>query len=455
MNDISRRLFVTGSSLGVVTALAGCGGGNDTATTTTGQRVGKPPSVRFPRTVVHRHEDGTIVADSGDEVVANGSDAATVINAAIDSLPSDRKWREWVSVNGDFTIHSPISYGSYTGLNLEGSRLTLGNGIGSEEPMFLKASGSQQTAISGGYLHGNKANLPSSNTNTGLDDDGSDSGGDFGDGRDVVHGVQLKNFSGDGIHANTRRSGFSGITVHQCDRWGVSVSSTDITFFDVGVMYSGNVAWRVGGEWAHLIKCYGAQSHHGMQCPSTARRLRVIGGFYENNNKRGISLTGCEDALFDGVQIIGNGAVGAYIDGNNRNTGASNSFVNCRFAGNTEGSFNFASGSNHTLVRDCKIEDSTVIIDDSGTNNVLKENEGYVTENSGTETRSGDGSATSFSWEHGLGAAPTSISVNPGSADAAGMQYVTTDATNITVNFEGPPVSGTSNLTWYWDATVR
>ncbi|MGN6398321.1 MAG: hypothetical protein ACTHMI_22300 [Mucilaginibacter sp.] len=72
--------------------------------------------------------------------------------------------------------------------------------------------------------------------------------------------------------------------------------------------------------------------------------------------------------------------------------------------------------------------------------------------NSGVSTQSGNGTLVSFAIAHGLGAAPTFMQVQAGSAAAVNIQYISADATNITVHFTTAPATGTNNLTFYWEA---
>jgi hypothetical protein len=87
-------------------------------------------------------------------------------------------------------------------------------------------------------------------------------------------------------------------------------------------------------------------------------------------------------------------------------------------------------------------------------NNIVKNNIGYVTENSGTATFSGNGSQTTFTIAHGLAGTPNVVNVTPASNDAKGSFYVTVDATNIYVNYATAPPSGTNNVVLYWSASV-
>jgi len=87
-------------------------------------------------------------------------------------------------------------------------------------------------------------------------------------------------------------------------------------------------------------------------------------------------------------------------------------------------------------------------------NYYVKGNIGYVTENSGTATFSGDGTTTQFSIAHGLVSTPTKVQVTPMTADAASDFYVTADDTNIYINYKSAPPSGTDNLKFSWYAEV-
>lgn len=64
----------------------------------------------------------------------------------------------------------------------------------------------------------------------------------------------------------------------------------------------------------------------------------------------------------------------------------------------------------------------------------------------GSQTYSGDGSSTTFTFAHGLSAAPSSWSVEPATDDASGVSHSTADGTNITVEYDTAPPNGTDNL---------
>jgi hypothetical protein len=72
----------------------------------------------------------------------------------------------------------------------------------------------------------------------------------------------------------------------------------------------------------------------------------------------------------------------------------------------------------------------------------------------GVSTSSGSGSATQFPIPHGLYRAPANVQVTAASAAAASAMYVTSDITNIYVNYVSAPTSGSNNVILHWKASV-
>ena len=85
---------------------------------------------------------------------------------------------------------------------------------------------------------------------------------------------------------------------------------------------------------------------------------------------------------------------------------------------------------------------------------IIERNKGYVTENGGSSTQSGNGSTKVFNIAHGLASAPTIPIAVAGSDDAIGPFKVTSDATNIIITYPVAPPNGTSNLIWRWRGQV-
>jgi len=85
---------------------------------------------------------------------------------------------------------------------------------------------------------------------------------------------------------------------------------------------------------------------------------------------------------------------------------------------------------------------------------IIERNIGYITENSGLATFSGDGTTKTFSFAHGLSAIPNHVSIEAKSLDACGDKYWSADATNIVISFATAPPAGTDNINLSWDAKV-
>ena len=234
----------------------------------------------------------------------------------------------------------------------------------------------------------------------------------------------------------------------------------------------------IDGSYDHGIVLREGNTGTKIRCSS------IICGNQTTSPKSGIYIAGdVEDVLIEGVRIsncyyagifiLANGGVpksirisrctfrlnGQSTDGGDiRNAGGDNiTITNCEL-GSTGSVFSFteddASGI-HTpsLTRFLynKVAQSVTII---ATEKIIKGNEGYTTENSGTATFSGDGTTTQFSIAHGLVSAPTKVLVTPMTADAASDFYVTADDTNIYINYKSAPPSGTDNLKFSWYAEV-
>jgi hypothetical protein len=188
------------------------------------------------------------------------------------------------------------------------------------------------------------------------------------------------------------------------------------------------------------------------------KHMVVEGNIVRLNKRSGISI---EDgyAIVCGNSIVENntddyfdaGGITVWGDGNYAHIFGNNFRLNKRWH------ILLANGIDSPMIHDNDFEDvpETAVINDLGaTNKKIYHNRGYVTENSGTATFSGNGSQTQFTIPHGLAGAPISWRVEAGSADAKGNKYVTADATNLTVTFATAPQSGTNNVVLVWQAEM-
>lgn len=68
----------------------------------------------------------------------------------------------------------------------------------------------------------------------------------------------------------------------------------------------------------------------------------------------------------------------------------------------------------------------------------------------GTSRRDGDGAKTQFTIPHDLGIEPTFVNVEPLTDDASVDHWVSTDDTQITIQYSSAPTDGNGNLAWFW-----
>lgn len=172
---------------------------------------------------------------------------------------------------------------------------------------------------------------------------------------------------------------------------------------------------------------------------------------------------GCDDNIIDGNIIVdpaypynGYNGWGIYVKGNNNVIKNNKLFVTDTSTIRPE-AFIEENGSGNVItgnILQSGVNYRRGAILRYGTNTIVKNNIGYITENSGTAIFSGDGSQTVFTIAHGLAGTPKSWHVDAASADAMGAKYVTADATNLTVTFATAPPAGTDNVVLVWSAEM-
>jgi len=213
----------------------------------------------------------------------------------------------------------------------------------------------------------------------------------------------------------------------------------------------------------------------------TAYEIRVFGGKIYSNARMGIEFTSVEESKVIGTNIYLNQKhgivvrdsknvqiIGATVKDNNQSGGSYDGIIaggntsvekliiqGCSILGTTHRyGINLGGVTQNCIVVENTIEGGTSPIVNNGTNNIIRWNRGYLTENSSTATFSGDGSTTQFQIAHGLVSTPSKVLVTPMSSDAAGDFYVTADDTYIYVNYKTAPPSGTDNIKLSWYAEV-
>jgi len=172
------------------------------------------------------------------------------------------------------------------------------------------------------------------------------------------------------------------------------------------------------------------------------------------NPVRGIDLRSSNGCVIANNIVKNNNASAIYLENSSNCLIIGNKCFDDREVKDQDYGFQESGTSDYNKVIDNDFRDNVAPVSLVGANTICKRNLGYVTENKGVETFSGDGVTTSFSWVHGLVSTPSKILVTPKSADAAITHYVSADATNITITFSSAPAAGTDNVVIAWEAEV-
>jgi len=212
----------------------------------------------------------------------------------------------------------------------------------------------------------------------------------------------------------------------------------------------------------------------------TNSQVKFIGCIARNNNYRGFYLTtgsdGSEliacDAINNGgvtypgypgieiyqshyVKIIGglvqdSGADGVAITGTTPQP-LRCQIISLRTKNNGDYGIDALRGDYHLIIG-CVFEgDTTGAVNSVGSNNIVKWNEGYVTENSGTATLLNG--TTSITVSHGLDTTPTNIQITPTSSLGLASEFwvSTVTSTSFTINVDTNP---NQDVTFNWRAEV-
>lgn len=453
-----------------------------------------PASASF---VIFKDEDGLICARNGStgKIDYSGTDVGEVIQNALNSLTSGRTWREGVVLKGNFTINAKVAIPSHTVLEILG-KLTLADNV--NDYMFLIAGGSTDIEIIGGVVDCNGANQTSGGM---LDCYGSKVklfnvnvknfkivGASFYNSTgvsdiEIAHcrfedgegeGIRLIYVTNAKIHHNTfLNNTLDGINVRRdCTDINIHRNFGDgnrfLVYFQVGDGVTRPVRWNVSDNislnspandgFAFWRSDYGtiknnisvghfAEGFSIVDCDHL-----VVEGNLAYNCQAGIGFGDatipCDDVLCQNNKMISCTDFGMKVYATN------SQFKGNTFKGSTTGiqEYSPSDGNEYT---DTDLQNCTTPFNSTGTNYAVKHNRGYVTENSGTETFSGDGATTQFTFAHGLASAPTHVEIGKKHADIAGLGWTwTADATNITITFESAPPTGTSNVVFSWKAEV-
>lgn len=488
MHEMWRRTFLatTGTAIG---ALLG-----DRATLNHSQQTGIAADGRDSQNMYHPdviiwEDDGT-VRSSGVNGENEGSDAAGVIQAALDSLPSDETFSRTVTMAGSMDISTSIRLPDRVALDLTSTTLRAAG-----DNHVLAIEGTTDALVVGGVLDGegqsdgeqylgvigtNKAERV---TILGTD---VQNGGYYGinlfDANDcLLWGVSSNENYRHGIHPGSTTDG-----------WGRQNRIVHCTAANNGVdgindRGSEGTASALHNQYLNCIARENGQNGFHLSDGSTSDEDRIatyhlVGCQSIDNERRGFRVGSAEASL---VRPVADGNdIGVLIDGSNR-VSVIDPYVTNRDQSDATGIMitGFDSGLKHCVLVSGGVihtQGENLLIDtEDGTGSItirdvdadggggspvehsgyvsdltVRNVDGYSTAASSREYKGGDGETTQFSWSHELSEAPASISVTPGSEDALGEYFADANGSEITVVYQEPPPEGTDNLKWWWRASI-
>jgi len=260
---------------------------------------------------------------------------------------------------------------------------------------------------------------------------------------------KFQNVAVNGIGTET----ITGYGVYISDSYeGTRVSCQRNTFLNCYFTKS-RYNFKLEGGQAMLIDCYFYGAYDDWLMPNTYGDMLLDPDSTFGNGYPPVILMGCH---FEGKSMY-NVKVGFNISNPHYIY-----FVGCRFMNRLAGTncleIKYMEGAFISCVMADGSANKNIVFTDSRVNPAQVKGAtlsgSYRVENGGVATFSGDGSTTQFAIEHGLVSEPSVANVTPMSSDAVGDFYVTKDSTYIYVNYLTAPPSGTDNVVLSWRAEV-
>ena len=396
------------------------------------------------------------------DYVCDGVDDQVEIQRAIDSLPVGGG--RVLLLEGGFILSNSIILDdrvSLYGMGVESTNLFLANN--SNASVLKTATGRQHWFIQVGHLaiDGNKANQTAGH---GIDF--------FGANHTILESILVQNVKEDGIRfdASAEHMGVSSwlnqVSIKDNDGNGFHTASffvCDNFLLNCnigrngldGIFLNGAVNIIYGGEtWRH--------KRVGVRVGLGAWGTRIIAFSTFENDEDGISIFEADRVIIQGCLVRENSLAvpgtksGIAIGGSAAEASEDIIIANSLIYGAKQ-QFGINIWNPHcanVLIVGNNLHGNMSPLNVNGINHIIKNNHGYVTENSGTATFSGDGVATSFTFAHGLANTPTVVHLEAKSADASGDKFWSADSVNITVTFVTAPPAGINNVILGWEAKI-
>jgi hypothetical protein len=408
------------------------------------------------------HQGPTFIVAAADSLhpgradyVCDGVDDDVEIQAAIDALTSGRTNKQRVLCVGNFVLGENINLPSYTILEIDGS-LKAKNNFG-YSALIVVSWNAQVWEIVGGEYNGNKANCVG--TFNGIAVRGTSGGTEYGDFFGYIRNVYVKDCTGNGIVINSRRCRVDHAIVSNCDGHGFFITTSDGVYTDCNTLLNSGDGWRLDGAHNHFIRCFtDRDALHGWNLTadtSISHDNVIVGGFAEWVGFHGVRIeNGCYRNSISHLRVICNGGYGIYI-ASDKNQIFFNSIYDSQGVPTQDEAIYLAATASNNVIFGNSVEDNTPtkFIVDLGTNNSIRNNFGYTTENSGTATLLAAG--TTIVVTHGLAVTPAAgdIMVTPmESLGNASFFWVDTyTSTQFTIHTNAAPGADTD---FAWRAIV-
>lgn len=465
--DVSRRHFVEGAAAGLVGGAAAIYGATQLAA------PGPPQAVTEAATEASYIVEivaGTIYArpapNSGLSAYS-GADAATVIQNAVNALPT----------SGGLVHLRASTYTINSTIRLKGNMILQGEGMSVAEVgdhhatllqaghdidiLYLATSGAEvgSVVLRDFAIMGVGAGA----TKDGIHFEGSAS---YPITCSRLFNVYVSNCY-DGIFFHYAKHSmliFVGALNNVHDGIYLGSDSFNSSLYNCGFASNGNHALEIGNcNVVTLEGCQietsGANGVFAYCSAGTSAALVIINSFIQNNTKEQLRIKsatanpygspvvlGCRitrQSSYSGIsleKVQGAAVIGNFLDHADGSSGKD-------IAVDSDCVSNFI-GSNTTT------GSPSNFITNSGIKTRLRDNPQYVTEAHGTSSQNGDGSTKDFNIAHGLAATPTSYLVLKGAPSLPAIEYLTADATNIGVHFSFAPANATRNVVLVWEGEV-
>ncbi|RLC68525.1 MAG: hypothetical protein DRI26_10025 [Chloroflexi bacterium] len=394
---------------------------------------------------------------SSGEIEFSGTDAATVIQQAIDALPNSGG-RIFIKA-GEYIISSAIqinkNYITIEGESPINTCLKLADGANCNLIEFTANWG--LIRIRHLELDGNKANNVAGS--------GIYHGGYNGIYEDLVihdfkeHGIEILETGG----TNNR---FIMVESYNNDKSGFYVRKGDQRYLLCRAFSNGEYGMQLYGSVQYVIEPFVfGNGLSGIYV--TGGAVRILGGNIATNNRHGIHLNATEAGInifeIRGVLIRENSKESAntydaiHLEGDGPpwiSVGIISENIIDGSTDHRHGIYIHNIGVRRVLISDNDVRFASVsepIYVAGGTDIMIRRNPGYLTENSGTATLLNG--TTSIAFTHGLASTPTVVTANPTTdLGSASYWWVTYNSTHITIHVNADPGK---DVTFNWRAEVN